>query len=205
MARAVGLELRGHWSPRWSDYSAFYESRRGCCGARPEKGKDLYFFYRYFSVAGAGNGQAPINRLWNPLIYIFHSQNKTKSMLQNSSVALYAQDQSGMTRVVTLVDQIPTFSSASNSVVLSAAAYISWKYPTLQHPAYPGFDLSSLPEPTSDYKSADLSLHPLFEGWCDLISTAMFEGHAIRKNNDLYVAIPVSIEYLNQIRGHDLK
>ena len=83
-------------------------------------------------------------------------------MLKSSSVSFAALNRQGDTEVVSVVCGLPTFTSASHSVVLSAAAYISWRYPTLQHPWYPSQDLSTLPKPEESHESASLSLHPLF-------------------------------------------
>lgn len=120
-------------------------------------------------------------------------------MLQSSSISFVAQNLLGNTEVVSVVSSIPTFTSASNSVVLSSAAYIAWKYPTLQHPWYPNEDLSALPEAEESYESSNLSLHPLFEGWCDIISESILNGDAVRHNDELFVIIRVPYSVLIQL------
>ena len=85
-------------------------------------------------------------------------------------------------------------------MVLSAAAYIVWRQQTLEHPWYPGFDLSGLPNKKPDYKCENLSLHPLFEAWCDIIVQAILDGFAVRQHNELYIAIHVSFDYLTKIK-----
>ncbi len=122
-------------------------------------------------------------------------------MLKSSSVSFVAQDREGMTHIAPVVSSVQTFTSACNSVVLSAAAYIAWKYPTLQHPWYPNFDLSKLPTPEATHESANLSLHPLFEGWCDIICQAILEGDAVRQNDELFVVIRVPFAFLAQLEN----
>lgn len=120
-------------------------------------------------------------------------------MLKSSSVSFVAQNLQGNSEVISVVSNLPTFTSASNSVVLSAAAYIAWRYPTLKHPLYPTQDLSNLPEAEESHKSASLSLHPLFEGWCDIISKSILNGDAVRHNDELYVIVRVPFTVLAQL------
>ena len=63
-------------------------------------------------------------------------------MLSKSSVSFYAQDQHGYTHSILIAEDVPTYPTASNSVLLSLAAFISWKYPNLPHPHYPSLPLN---------------------------------------------------------------
>lgn len=47
----------------------------------------------------------------------------------------------GGSKYFKICDKIGTFPSASNSVILSLAAYLTWKHPNLKHPKYPEFEL----------------------------------------------------------------
>lgn len=85
------------------------------------------------------------------------------------------------------------FPSASNSAILSLAAYLVWKYPSL------------IPEGTNDmlptnmlnypredtFPSPSLSLHPYFELWSDKLCDAIFKGFARREENTLYITMRI--------------
>ena len=107
-------------------------------------------------------------------------------MLTHSSVCFTCQTEDGDTHVSHLVKNLPTFSTASNSVVLSAAAFIAWKYPCLENPCYPFVDLSSfldLQNSSASHESSNLSIHPLYEAWCDILCDAIIKRSAVRHND----------------------
>ena len=62
-------------------------------------------------------------------------------------------------------ERVDAFSAASNSVILSMAAYLTWKFPKLSHPAHINKKIK-VPISGANFPSPFLSVHPLFEEWC---------------------------------------
>lgn len=99
---------------------------------------------------------------------------------------------------------VPTFHSASNSVILSLAAYITWKFPYLSHPELPDFAIVEHCH-SEVFPSAELSYHPLHEAWADCLCQCVVREMAIREGNTLYLLVPVEEWYLKELEGLGLE
>lgn len=94
-------------------------------------------------------------------------------MLRHSTFAFTSQLSNGSFAFYHLGEIIPTFYTASNSVILSLASYITWKFPNLKHPNYMDFKLDGNFK-QKKFPCSHLSLHPLFEAWSDTLCKSIF-------------------------------
>lgn len=71
-------------------------------------------------------------------------------MLSASSLAFVVKGTNNTSTSFRVCSDVETFPSASNSVILSMAAYLTWKYPNLIHPLYPEIEIPIEREPLTD-------------------------------------------------------
>ena len=112
-------------------------------------------------------------------------------MLTHAKLAFLLPTHNNQTIVLKLKRPISTFPSASNSVVLSLAAYLLWTFPDLPHPEHKNV-YKNLDE---TYPSSYLSLHPLFELWTITFCETILAKNAIREGDTLFFLVEIGAEY----------
>lgn len=122
----------------------------------------------------------------NIYLFIFHSFRLIislfrgfSSMLRSCKIAFSAANTKQRYEIFFVNKFIETFPSAANSVLMSAAAYLVHKFPSLPHPRLMKEKLPHNRTDTSE-QSPYLSLHPLFDEWVDTFVEAVLSGNACR-------------------------
>jgi hypothetical protein len=121
-------------------------------------------------------------------------------MLRNCKIVFSAANTKQKYEIFFVNKLIETFPSASNSVLMSTAAYLVYKFPTLPHPR---LMKDKLPHNRIDQseQSPYLSLHPLFDEWVDTFVESVLKGNACRFGSTLYLKVNVQSEYADLLKG----
>lgn len=114
-------------------------------------------------------------------------------MLRFATLVFIHPTENHQIKAFKLKQSVKVFNSASNSAILSLAAYLTWKYPALIPEGASDIlstNVSSLPREDT-FPSPCLSLHPYFELWSDKLCDAIFKGFARREENTLYISMRI--------------
>ena len=112
-------------------------------------------------------------------------------MLTHAKVAFLLPPHNNHTIALKMKHSVPTYPAASNSVILSLAAYFGYMFPELPHPSHP----NTYKKVDDTYPSPYLSLHPLFELWVVTFCEAVLRREGIREGDTLLLVVRVGEEY----------